>query len=439
MIRFSVAPFVISAAAAAVLAAAFWHSREAGPASLTRPAASAAEPLRTMPLPPRIAPDGGVKFADFQKQLSEMDMLYLDSLDRDQIASLAASVAAVSDSGSIDREIGTLTARWMELDPAGAIEWTLSLPPGNLRTRALSGTIFVWQEMNAKEALEWFTTRTGLRPRDLLNSDDAALKEKWSDVAGQLVDRDHRPPDTIIADFNALPEAERKHPADDSSFYILARELEQSLKDSRQYEKALALLKPLLKAPERPVAELADNLSYPILNSMLPENPAGVMDWVEKHLPAYADEALSGLLYKREGRESNASAWPSAEEVAAWFLRLPRASRGRSSLNALINSWARIDPDAAGTFLNRQPAGRDKDGALLCMASWVAESNPEAGMQWAATIRDDAIRDEAREDLLKKWRRYDPVEADAWMAAGGAGNFKHQTPNITERSDTGDH
>src|SRR6185295_20158004 len=99
---------------------------------------------------------------------------------------------------------------------------------------------------------------------------------------------------------------------------------------------ALALLTPLLHAPEGPVAALAGDLSCPILHNMLPENPAGVMDWVEKHNPGYAKEGLSGLLDKREGREPNAAPWPSAEEVAAWFLRIHRADQGGSSIATLI-------------------------------------------------------------------------------------------------------
>jgi hypothetical protein len=86
-----------------------------------------------------------------------------------------------------------------------------------------------------------------------------------------------------------------------------------------------------------------------------------------------------------------------------------------------MDSWARIDPDAAGAYLNRQPPGSDKDKALRRMSVCVADSNPEAAMQWAATIRDETLRDEARNDILTKWRRYDPVEAVAWMAAEEAG------------------
>ncbi|HWB06882.1 MAG TPA: hypothetical protein VG796_27910 [Verrucomicrobiales bacterium] len=421
MTRFPAAPFVISAMATAALAAAFWHSRETGPASLTRPAASALELSRAIHPAPQSAPDGGVKFADFQKQLSEMGILYLDSLDRDQLASLAASAASLPDSGSIGEEIGTLTARWMELDAAGAVAWTLSLPPGNLRRRALSGSLAVWKQVNAKEAIDWFTARTGRRPQDLLRSDDAALKEQWSEAAAQLMVRDHRPPETIIADLNAVPDAERNPSEDDTPYNRLVQELEESLQDSRQYEKALALLTPLLQDPESPAAALAKDLSYPILNKILPKNPAGVMEWAERHLPNYAQEALGALLYKPEGRQPNAAPWPSAEEVAAWFLRIPRENPGGSPLASLMDSWARIDPDAAGAYLNRQPPGSDKDRALRRMGFWVADSNPEAAMQWAATIRDETLRDETRKDILTKWRRYDPVEANAWVAAEDAG------------------
>ena len=46
----------------------------------------------------------------------------------------------------------------------------------------------------------------------------------------------------------------------------------------------------------------------------------------------------------------------------------------------------------------------------------IGSSDPQAAVQWAATISDDSLRDSQMESTARAWLKTDPRNASTWIA-----------------------
>lgn len=109
--------------------------------------------------------------------------------------------------------------------------------------------------------------------------------------------------------------------------------------------------------------------------------------------------------------------WANKEPVAAaqWIAQLP-AGDGRVKATAvLVNGWARKDPKAAATWLERQPAGAGRDAGAAAFAMEVRNVDPAAAMDWAAVVEDTKQRDRVVREVLEAWQRKDRAAAKTWL------------------------
>jgi hypothetical protein len=185
----------------------------------------------------------------------------------------------------------------------------------------------------------------------------------------------------------------------------------------------MEMIQSILSDPGNPLTGWAEGRMTPMVEQTLTKAPALVMAWIEKNPPGDASHyaagtALNGLLdpatRERAAKQPDAPSWPSSQETAEWFLKLPQAGKDQSALETLIENWAGYDQSAAGEFLNRQPAGPDKDKTRRILALRTTAISPEGALKWAESISDESLRATTSEQVLKTWRDYDPLEAAAF-------------------------
>lgn len=105
----------------------------------------------------------------------------------------------------------------------------------------------------------------------------------------------------------------------------------------------------------------------------------------------------------------------SPEKAAAAVAALPQDQR-RGAMESLVTSWASSDLTAAAAWLDKQPAGPDKDASLRRFARQMASDDPQSAMAWANNISDAKEKQRAMESVARQWMRADPTAARAWIA-----------------------
>jgi hypothetical protein len=94
---------------------------------------------------------------------------------------------------------------------------------------------------------------------------------------------------------------------------------------------------------------------------------------------------------------------------------MPESERAAPMEN-VIGSWASKDSESAATWLDKQPAGPSKDGALRSLSRKIAQEDPEAALTWVAGISDPKQRAQQTENIARDWIRQDPATAKAWIS-----------------------
>ena len=75
------------------------------------------------------------------------------------------------------------------------------------------------------------------------------------------------------------------------------------------------------------------------------------------------------------------------------------------------------DVTKAAAWLEKLPAGIERDGAVAAYAGKVTGSDPEAAATWAATVTDNNKRENAVRNVYDRWKRTDEAAANRWLAA----------------------
>ena len=95
--------------------------------------------------------------------------------------------------------------------------------------------------------------------------------------------------------------------------------------------------------------------------------------------------------------------------------------------SSVVSSWAHMDANAAGTWLNAQPKGPELDKAKQSFVFAAATKDPESAMTWATTITDDNLKATAVGHAYTMWKKTDAAQADKALQASGLPQEKIQT------------
>ena len=128
--------------------------------------------------------------------------------------------------------------------------------------------------------------------------------------------------------------------------------------------------------------------------------------------------SLTDPAERTDAVRSVVSQWASAspEAAAKYVVTMPEAERA-GPMEMVVNSWASKDSESAAVWLDKQPTGPSKDGALRALSRKIAQEDPEAALTWVAGISDEKQRLQQTENIARDWIRQDPTTARSWIAS----------------------
>jgi hypothetical protein len=110
------------------------------------------------------------------------------------------------------------------------------------------------------------------------------------------------------------------------------------------------------------------------------------------------------------------------EPWADWVARADMPPDRRHPLVALVKSWSEKDPEAAGDWLDKMPAGALRDEAVFSYGQTVKDADPERAAVVAMTLGDEARRTTLLKNAMILWKASDPDAAAAFSKEMGVGD-----------------
>jgi hypothetical protein len=221
------------------------------------------------------------------------------------------------------------------------------------------------------------------------------------------------------------------------------------------------------------------NLLKPLVRGWVHSGQPGVEDWIrnlgygfkrqkalgafarakiEKEGAAAAIAWLAALPESEDGLREDAflrltSELTYADPAAgvAWYEEHRDGPNGKGLMMAVVDAWVAVDGPGAMRWASQQPAGKERDDAVLDGVRWwgVADidglkrwgremgveplagwfqpglpifaklygnEEPIEGIHWAERIADPPTRDLTLVQIAREWHASDPTAAEAWIA-----------------------
>lgn len=98
--------------------------------------------------------------------------------------------------------------------------------------------------------------------------------------------------------------------------------------------------------------------------------------------------------------------------AAHWWIK---RAPGPDTLVKIINVWAQLDPNAAGSWLSSHPPGPGSDTARMTFARQVTDLDPESALAWADTITDPSLRESTIDQIWSSWHARDSLAATSYL------------------------
>lgn len=176
------------------------------------------------------------------------------------------------------------------------------------------------------------------------------------------------------------------------------------------------------------------------------DGTAAATDWLEA-LPETGDGFKDDAFRRLTAELTYAD--PAAG--VAWYEQHRNGPNGSGLMMAVGDAWVAVDGPAAMRWISQQPAGKERDAAVLdAMRSWgmidvqamkrwgretgidgveawlqpglaifarlIAADEPVEGIRWAERIADEPTRRLTLVQIAREWHASDPAAAKAWIA-----------------------
>jgi len=290
-------------------------------------------------------------------------------------------VAAVEDEGAQALIYKYLIGRWAESQPWEALRFVQQTLPLQCRAGVFEGVLTAWAGNDPESALAWFEKSRGSAPAPMRESLLATI-------------------------FRGLGSLDLPAAARQLGWLRSENERGQALSgllDSvRTSDQRSALLE---SADGIEDEEVRRQLRRAVVEQWAQQDAAGAASFVEAAEPEHERSRLM---------DSLGLAWLQTEPERAadwWVAHAP----GPQTLIKIMNVWAHNDPNGAGAWLGRQPAGPESDPARMTFARQVAEIDPESALRWAETIGDHAQRESTIDHVFGHWRSRDAMAAESFL------------------------
>ncbi len=157
--------------------------------------------------------------------------------------------------------------------------------------------------------------------------------------------------------------------------------------------------------------ELRDSVRQGIISQWAATETDEAMDWLRTIPAEERDQIINSAGY---------SLMMTDPEKGAEFLMEDATEENLSRrYQTIVSSWANRDLNAAGEWLNAQPASPAQDLARGSFAMQVARRDPESAMEWAKSVSEENQRFSAIRNVHQQWRKKDTDAADAALVNSG--------------------
>lgn len=127
---------------------------------------------------------------------------------------------------------------------------------------------------------------------------------------------------------------------------------------------------------------------------------------------AGADRDTSGLLAERL---ASAFATRDVSAAAEWSLSLAAGAARFRAIKSVSNELLVKDPGAAMAWFGQLAAAPDRDAGASALAAQTIYADPGAAIEWVAQIDDPKARADAAEAVFRTWTWTDPQGARTWL------------------------
>jgi hypothetical protein len=140
------------------------------------------------------------------------------------------------------------------------------------------------------------------------------------------------------------------------------------------------------------------------------ELPGGMEKWVARARELPADRL-------NDVYPSLARSWASSDPEAAlkWATSLEDPKQRSTVVGSAVGMWASSDIFGAADWVNKMPAGPERDSGAHTMALAVYQSHPEQSWEWAQSIQDPERRMQASQMAFSALLKKDSALADQML------------------------
>ena len=264
-----------------------------------------------------------------------------------------------------------------QTDPRRAMEIYQSLPSNKVDNRVFSNIVRQISKNDPNTALEW------------------VLKEKSSSkqvytvesVFKSLTDAD---PEGATQRLKDIPEGPLRKKAIEG----LAESWAKTDPDSAiQWAESL-------QEGEKKKAMLS---ILPEMAQSSPQEAANLMDTLLATSTTKSQSGFSRVVY------GMMSTWAKDDPEAAgsWTLKLPDGEVKNAAVEQLAANWYQEDSNAAADWIDALPQGKNRDASISSIASNLQRSDPATAFAWAESIGDDNSRIDSLSYVVRTWKDYD--------------------------------
>jgi RNA polymerase sigma factor (sigma-70 family) len=305
----------------------------------------------------------------------------LGRIDGRRIPEALQAVSRVDDEAAQALIYKYLIGRWAEAEPWQALRYVQETLPLQCRTGVFEGVLTAWAGNDPESALAWFEKSRGSAPPPLRESLLATI-------------------------FRGLGTRDLGAATAQLSWLRTENERGQALRgllEAVRTDDQRGLL--LRKAESIEDEEARRQVRRAVVEHWVQQDAAAAAAFVETAEPAHERVGLM---------DSLGLAWLQTEPARAadwWVTHAP----GPQTLIKIMNVWAHNDPNAAGEWLGRLPAGPESDPARMTFARQVSDLDPESALRWAETISEAALRESTIDHVFGAWRARDGAAAQSFL------------------------
>ncbi len=235
---------------------------------------------------------------------------------------------------------------------------------------SVSGVVGSWAQQDPSNALAWLE-----KNRESLGKD---YEEALQQAIRQSASRD---PGLALANLSRIGTEGKRTTS--------ANALARSLTD----DGARASLVAELRVSTLDSTNRKDVLSG-LGSGLMDHSSTGPGAWIKELSPDEAVTVAEGL-----SKNLNASARPDA--WLDWMEKSLPPEKVADTARPMLTTWINDDYEAAGEWINRQPAGDFRNAAAANYARMMAKRFPDTAKDWAATLPEGPEKQRLLEDLQK--------------------------------------